>query len=182
MARRPAPTGATVGCTSAGSSRSGDRLTCGPAQEMLAARSSTQAVRDPAPPRRRRLACDLLGTHPMMRIILISAHSAERSALQQLLSEDGHRVTAVASRSEGVALATSVGADVVIADVQLATLDGGALQRELTERGTRPQVILLCSRRGCVSDPGLVCLTKPIDIGRLRRCLAPHRAAKGRVA
>ena len=117
-----------------------------------------------------------------MRIILISAHAGERSALQELLREDGHDVMAVAHRRDGVALATSGHADAIIADVQLPALDGVALKRELTQGGSHSQVILLCSRPGRALEPGLVCLTKPIDLARLHRYIPPRPAAEDRVA
>lgn len=117
-----------------------------------------------------------------MRIIVISAHAAQRSALQQLLSDGGHQVMAAATRPDGLALATTLGADVVVADAQLPWLDGAALMRELSTLGMRPHVILLCSRDVGESECGFACLTRPIDLDRLRRHIASRERAEGRVA
>lgn len=118
-----------------------------------------------------------------MRIVLVSPFAAERSALHQLLADDGHEVVAVATPEQGLDLASAVCPDAFIADAQVAGLDGLAVMRALFERGLQPRVILLCPRvsRAFEKD-GVICLTKPIDLAQLRRYLGSGRTVENRVA
>jgi CheY-like chemotaxis protein len=105
--------------------------------------------------------------------MVISPFAAERSALAELLRHEGHEVTAVADRAEGLALARIERPDAVIADAQVPGLDGAALVRELSARGPMPRVFLLCPRAGgALESAGVTCLTKPIDLAALHRMLA----------
>ena len=107
-----------------------------------------------------------------MRIVVVSPYAAERSALQQLLTEDGYDVAAFATRAE--ALDAAATADVLIADAQVAVVDGVALCRALAARRLAPRVILLCPRATrCFERSAAVCLTKPIDVAELHRWLGP---------
>jgi CheY-like chemotaxis protein len=104
-----------------------------------------------------------------MRSLVISPFAAERLALAELLRSEGHEVTAVADRVEGLALVRIERPDAVIADAQVPGLDGAALVRALSAR-----LILLCPRAGSALDSdGVTCLTKPIDLAALHRLLAP---------
>lgn len=117
-----------------------------------------------------------------MQILVVSPFAADRSALDQLLADDGHEVTAVATREEGLALASAASPDALIADAQVVGLDGRELVRALSERGLRPLVILLCSRAhapGCESER-MICLTKPIALSELRRYLGRECTPGGR--
>ena len=112
-----------------------------------------------------------------MRILIISPFAAERIALEELLRLDGHLVTSAASGMEG--LSGEDPPDAVIADAQLPGLDGSILLRQLSDRGPLPRVILVCPRASRVRwRPGVVCLTKPIDLAELHRHLAPRPAAE----
>lgn len=107
-----------------------------------------------------------------MRIVVVSPFPAERTALYQLLTDDGHLVSAVETRREGIELAAAVHHDVFLADAQVAGADGHAIVRALAERGLRMRVILLCPRaREPFEDGDVICLTKPIDLDQLRRHL-----------
>ena len=118
-----------------------------------------------------------------MRIVLVSPFAAERSALYQLLVDDGHQVSAVATREEGLDLASAVPHDAFIADAQVAGIDGLALVRALFERGLRRRVILLCPRVShAFEKDGVICLTKPIELAQLRRYLGYERMLENRVA
>ena len=109
-----------------------------------------------------------------MRSLVISPFAAERLALAELLRREGHEVTAVADRAEGLALAALQRPDAVIADAQVPGLDGAALVRALSAHGPMPRLILLCPRAGGALDcDGVTCLTKPIDLAALHRLLAP---------
>jgi len=104
-----------------------------------------------------------------MRILVISRFAAERTALQELLQTEGHHVSAVASRADGLAAVTADRPDVIIADAQVPGLDGLSLVRELSARGAA-RVILLCPRANRVIEKhGAVCLTKPIELAELHR-------------
>jgi two-component system OmpR family response regulator len=115
-----------------------------------------------------------------MRILIISPFAAERIALEELLRCEGHHVTSVASRGDGLIAATSDCPPVIIADAQVPGLDGLSLVRELRARGSPSRVILLCPRAGCGVEKkhGIVCLTKPIDLGELHRQIAPRPEAR----
>lgn len=116
-----------------------------------------------------------------MRSLVISPFAAERIALVEILRSEGYEVTAVADRSEGLALAGADRPDAVIADAQVPGLDGWALVRGLAERGPMPRVILLCPRAGrALESEAVTCLTKPIDLGALHQLLA--RLAAGSAA
>ena len=118
-----------------------------------------------------------------MRIVLVSPFAAERSALHQLLADDGHQVAAAATREQGLDLAAAMHPDTFIADAQVARVDGLALVHALFERGLRPRVILLCSRAShAFEQEGAVCLTKPIDLDQLRRYVRHERTVENRVA
>jgi CheY-like chemotaxis protein len=108
-----------------------------------------------------------------MRSLVISPFAAERIALAEILRSEGYEVTAVADRSEGLALAGAERPDAVIADAQVPGLDGRALVRDLAARGPMPCVILLCPRAGrALESKDVTCLTKPIDLGALHQLLA----------
>jgi CheY-like chemotaxis protein len=113
-----------------------------------------------------------------MRSLVISPFAAERIALAELLRSEGYEVTAVADRSEGLALVGTERPDAVIADAQVPGLDGRALVRDLAARGPMPRVILLCPRVGRALDSSDVTyLTKPIDLDALHHLLARVAAA-----
>jgi CheY-like chemotaxis protein len=114
-----------------------------------------------------------------MRIVLASPYAAERSALEQLLTDDAYDVAAFASREEALDAAAASATDVFIADAQVAGLDGIALSRALADRRLAPRVILLCPRVSRTFEKNdVVCLTKPIDISELHRWLGPaHQKA-----
>lgn len=118
-----------------------------------------------------------------MRIVLVSPFAAERTALHQLLVEDGHEVSAVTTTEQGLDLASAAGPDAYITDAQVVGLDGLAVVRALFERGLQPRVILLCPRVSVAFEKdGVICLTKPIDLAQLRRCLGSERVIESRVA
>lgn len=116
-----------------------------------------------------------------MRIVVISPFPAERIALQALLADDGHDITSVATRTEGMSLALAEHPEVIIADAQVVGNDCLALIQELANRGVTPRVIFVCPRasRG---RHGVICLTKPIDLAELRRHIAPRQHFVPRVA
>ncbi|MGE5180953.1 MAG: response regulator [Acidobacteriota bacterium] len=119
----------------------------------------------------------------MTRVVLISPFVAERTALQQLLTDDGYEVAAAATREDGLDLAVRDHPDVLIADAQVAGLDGLALILALTERDVHPRVLLLCPRARRRFEKGrVVCLPKPIDLDLLRRYLDETELTESQVA
>lgn len=118
-----------------------------------------------------------------MRIILVSPFPVERSALLQLLKDEGHEVSAAATREEALDLASTVRPDAMIADAQIACVNGEGFVREVRECGLRSRMILMCQRASHAFDKSdAIYLTKPIDLGHLRRCLPDVRALDTRVA
>jgi DNA-binding response OmpR family regulator len=113
----------------------------------------------------------------MMRIVVISPSLAERIALEDILSAEGHHVTSVATRTEGVSLATEGHADVIVADVQVH-LDGIALVKELARCRPAARLIVLCPRVSRVIEKGgVICLPKPVDLDALLDYVAQPAAA-----
>lgn len=86
-----------------------------------------------------------------MRIMIVSPFPAERVALRELLADDGHHVPAVATRSEGLALALTVSANRLRPSVS-----GGARSYGLNVR--------ICCVTARLRQRG----GKPFPIGRLR--------------
>lgn len=120
---------------------------------------------------------------PKMRIVVVSPSAAERNALCDLLVGDGHQVATAAMRAEGLDLVSLERPDVLIADAQLAGFDGRAWIRALVERGLMPRVILLCPRASRMFEgDGVICLTKPIELDVLRRCIAEASPPRSNVA
>jgi DNA-binding response OmpR family regulator len=115
-----------------------------------------------------------------MRIVVVSPFAAERSALRQLLVDEGHDVRAVPTAAQGLEAASLVPPAAFIADAQIIG-QGLELIDALAERGLQPRVILLSPRVVPVRQQDLVtCLTKPIDLARLRQHLADVRRAEPR--
>jgi CheY-like chemotaxis protein len=118
-----------------------------------------------------------------VRVVVVSPSPAERSALEGLLRDEGHEVRAVAGRAEAVALAATDHPDVIIAEARLPRLDGLALVRELSHLDPPPPTILVCPRSDHLLEQlGVVCLTKPIDLGLLYRHLARLAPRESQVA
>jgi len=118
-----------------------------------------------------------------VRVVVVSPFPAERSALEELLRDEGHEVSSAATRGEGLAEVTTSRPDVIIADAQLSGLDGRALLRELTSLDPPPRMILLCPRSNHGLAPaGTVCLTKPIDLTQLFDHLARLGPTRTKVA
>jgi len=109
-----------------------------------------------------------------VRIVLISPNAAERTALAELLRAEGHDVIATARRQEGLLATIDECPDVIIADAQVADLDGLALVEEVSRHCARPRMILLSSRtRRSLRKSGVICVPKPIDLAVLQRHMQP---------
>jgi len=118
-----------------------------------------------------------------VRVLVVSPFLAERSALDELLRDEGYEVSSWATREEGLAMVKTNRPDVIIADAQVAGVDGSALLRQLASLGPPPHTILLCPRSNHgLAPPGVVCLTKPIDLAQLFDQLACLTLSRVKVA
>lgn len=113
-----------------------------------------------------------------MRILVVSPFDAERNALRRLLEEEGYELAAVATREEGLALLATRSLDVIIADSRVAGADGQRFVQDAIDHGHQGRVILMCTREGGCAESGVTCLTKPIELAHLRRCLDPAQEAR----
>jgi len=118
-----------------------------------------------------------------VRVLVVSPFPAERSALDELLRDEGYDVSSWATRAEALAVVATSRPDVIIADAQVSGFDGSALLRELASLGPPPHTILLCPRSNHgLAPPGVVCLTKPIDLAQLFDHLARSNPSRVKVA
>lgn len=69
-----------------------------------------------------------------LRILVIDDEAGVRDVLCELLSEEGHHVTAAASGAEGLACFGAGTFDVVITDLAMPKLDGLEVTREVRRR------------------------------------------------
>jgi DNA-binding response OmpR family regulator len=114
-----------------------------------------------------------------VRVVILSPFQAERTALEALLRGEGHDVVSATDREQGLTSAMVARPEAVIADAALAGPDGLALVRELARLAPPPRMILLCARwQRWPQLPGVVCMTKPIDLARLYDHLTPPARAK----
>ena len=117
------------------------------------------------------------------RILLVEDHPATRGALELLLKQRGHQLTAAATAAAALALAARQGFDVVISDLGLPDATGHRLMEQL--HSLQPGLIgIACSGYGMADDlqrsreAGFAAhLTKPISIEQLESKLQEVAAA-----
>jgi DNA-binding response OmpR family regulator len=86
-----------------------------------------------------------------VRILVVEDEASLREGLRDLLSGDGHTVTAVADGAAGVAAGLAEAFDLVVLDLMLPRLDGITVCRQL--RAARPGMpILMLTARGSEDD------------------------------
>lgn len=121
-----------------------------------------------------------------MRILLIEDDTSIRTAVGQILREQGYAVDASGDGTEGLWYATGNHYDLVILDLMLPGLDGLELLRRLRAKdsGRNPSVLIISARDGIDErirglDLGADdYLVKPFAIGELlarTRCLVRRR-------
>jgi FixJ family two-component response regulator len=76
-------------------------------------------------------------------VFVIDDDDSVRTSLATLLESDGYSVDSFVSAAEFLARAPNVGPACLVLDVRLPGLDGLALQRQLTERGRREQIVFI---------------------------------------
>ena len=114
------------------------------------------------------------------RLLVIEDDAALRSAMVDLLEEEGHQVDAAADGASGLALARERRFDLIICDVKMRDLDGYAVRTALREdpfNATIPFIFLpgIGERTACRQDMQVGaddCLTKPVAAERLVRAVA----------
>lgn len=122
-----------------------------------------------------------------LRILLVEDHEPTRSALSQLLTARGYRVTAAASLAEARALAGVENFNLVISDLGLPDGTGYELMSELRKRGAMKGIALtgygMAEDVARSKDAGFVAhLTKPIRVQSLEAALdAAVKSARVRV-
>ncbi|WP_022706392.1 response regulator transcription factor [Paracoccus zeaxanthinifaciens] len=108
-----------------------------------------------------------------MRIAIIEDNAALAAGIASRLRERGHSVDLLADGAEADAFLAHEGADMVVLDINLPSMDGLAILRAMRRRGDNAPVILLTARsetgeRVAGLDAGADdYLTKPFDMDEL---------------
>lgn len=111
-------------------------------------------------------------------ILAVEDEAPVRELLNDILANDGHRVTPAASGEEALALFVPGRFDLVLVDYALAGLTGLDVARAVKRADRRARVALMTGwgheRAQAAADPGLVDWweTKPLDLPKIRRLLA----------
>ncbi|MGH7067534.1 MAG: response regulator [Acetobacteraceae bacterium] len=109
--------------------------------------------------------------HPGLRILLVEDEVMVRETTAELIEAAGHTVLAAASAAEARAIADD--ADLVMTDAGLPDADGVDFAEELLARQPDLPIIVVSGRApDPAADPGLVWLSKPFDLVRLRQAIA----------
>lgn len=107
----------------------------------------------------------------MTRILLVDDHTLFRSGLQELLERRGIEVAgAVGNATEGLALARSLGPDVVLLDLRMPEVGGLNVLSEMCESGAK--VIILTTS---TEEPDLLAALKLGASGYLLKDIEPAR-------
>ncbi|RPJ42582.1 MAG: sigma-54-dependent Fis family transcriptional regulator [Candidatus Latescibacterota bacterium] len=112
------------------------------------------------------------------RVLVVEDQEAVRRGLEELLSEDGHRVATASDVESAVARALEFAPHLVLLDLNLPDKNGLELIRELRERGMDPTIIVLTAHASIDSAVDAVqrgvfdYLEKPVLPERLRAAVA----------
>ena len=114
------------------------------------------------------------------RILLVEDHTASRTTLAFLLGTSGYDVDTAANGREAVELLTRHGYDVVVSDIQMPSMDGVELYRQIQQRWPYlvHRVVFMTAHRSPYSPQTdskgspLPVLWKPFSVQRLREAVA----------
>jgi CheY-like chemotaxis protein len=113
------------------------------------------------------------------RILLVEDHTASRTTLALLLETSGYDVDTAANGREAVELLGEHGYDVIVSDIQMPTMDGVELYRQIQQRWPHlaPRVVFMTAHRPDrpQTDPkgsAPPVLSKPFTLNRLREAVA----------
>lgn len=99
------------------------------------------------------------------------------NTLGQLLALDGHRVAVAFDGEQALSQAQQQPPDVAVLDLLMPRLDGAELAQRLRDGATPPRPLLLIALSGSIEAAARPCaeidayFTKPVDFGRLERCI-----------
>lgn len=106
----------------------------------------------------------------MSRVLVVDDEQAICWALQQALTEDGHRVVTVATAEEALKASQSERPDVILMDVRLPGMDGIAALAELRKDPASTPVIIMTAfgsldiAVGAINSGAFEYLPKPFDL------------------
>ena len=101
------------------------------------------------------------------RILIVDDEPNARTALVEMLGDEGYEVRAAANGVEAMRECVSFAPDLVITDLQMPQLDGLQLVRRLPSQLTDPPATILISAYPAPRRHGSRFLSKPLDYGRL---------------
>ena len=87
----------------------------------------------------------------MAHVLLIDDDVQFRPMLEQMLTQDGHRVTIASDGEEGLRLAVAIHPDLVITDILMPRMDGIEAIRAMAQAGLAMPIIAMSGGRRAVS-------------------------------
>jgi signal transduction histidine kinase/DNA-binding response OmpR family regulator len=113
----------------------------------------------------------LLGPPPSagLEVLLVDDEAAFARAIREMLSLQGHRVTAVDSAGKALEAVAAHRFDVVLTDYSLGTVTGAELAERLADQPSSPYVVLVTGYATEIDDPTL--LSRGVDAVLPKPCL-----------
>ncbi len=108
----------------------------------------------------------------MSRVLLLTSRKNDGDALKDLLTDEGHVVDLAEALPRGKPPFDEPSADVVVADFEPWTWSGRAILDAWALMRRPPRLVLLGTRcPGTRPPPGLIYLTKPVDLADLHTAI-----------
>lgn len=107
-------------------------------------------------------------------ILVVDDDPVVRTALLQLLDEDGYRAVGAENGQEALALAETEAPRLILLDLMMPVMDGWQFLAEWNgrPRGERCPVVLLSGLAYIHDAPGVAdFLSKPVDVAKLVACV-----------
>jgi len=108
------------------------------------------------------------------RILVAEAEHAARSALEELLGDEGYLVTSTSNGADALAALDAIGADLLLMDLVMALGDGESLLASVRSRYPEMPTILMTGLppdeprvTNVIQDPAIEAIHKPVDLEAL---------------
>ncbi|MCH8962879.1 MAG: response regulator [Bacteroidetes bacterium] len=106
---------------------------------------------------------ELIGEPPARRILVVEEEDNGLRAVSALLSARGYSVTMVSSPTEAVDLAEQTGFDIILIDLDLASMNGLDLYLALRKITPASLCVLMSGRHAEMEDITVTVIHKPVD-------------------